>query len=481
MKHDTFKRTVCPVLLVVSALMMFSLVTRVNAQVFELRRVYERYETGKIQVGGELLGPTKSQLAQNLRGNIPVDKGINLNGYVSVDLWQLRGGILINDFNGALAPFIFWNPIFGNSFGGDSSRWSASLGWENIFADDQDIDPKKNLQADNSVYSSKNSLSLLFGYWAGPELDSADMYKIYRRAYPTLSNDSFNLFIHNRLTVDTNYWGRGRVDTNNYNRPPYDTNSYIRGVKPPREIEAVPVYYTNRNGLSVALGLGNGKYAGSGKWSRHLNFLYDSAKITASSTLLSSFDGLNPIAVARYRIDDWIIHADWAGDDGNLGVIYRGLRDFDFEGGVKYLEHVVTPQAGDGINKPEFFLGVRYAPPFNAGFTRYEYGDQLYVPDQDLDGDGLIDRIEIMVTHTDPRNPDTDGDGLNDGLEVMTYKTNPLQKDSDGDGLTDGQEVLSPRKTDPLRPDTDGDGLTDGEEVKCDLESLRPGPGRRDR
>jgi concanavalin A-like lectin/glucanase superfamily protein/thrombospondin type 3 repeat protein len=43
---------------------------------------------------------------------------------------------------------------------------------------------------------------------------------------------------------------------------------------------------------------------------------------------------------------------------------------------------------------------------------------------KDSDSDGLTDAYELLVSHTDPNNPDTDGDGIPDGLEVL-YGSNP--------------------------------------------------------
>ncbi|NCC50956.1 MAG: VWA domain-containing protein, partial [Spartobacteria bacterium] len=45
----------------------------------------------------------------------------------------------------------------------------------------------------------------------------------------------------------------------------------------------------------------------------------------------------------------------------------------------------------------------------------------------DFDGDGLIDRDELMVYGTDPRRVDTDADGVSDGHEVHVDITHPLQ------------------------------------------------------
>lgn len=45
----------------------------------------------------------------------------------------------------------------------------------------------------------------------------------------------------------------------------------------------------------------------------------------------------------------------------------------------------------------------------------------------DTDSDGLLDRDEIQVYNTNPKNPDTDGDGHKDGVEVRRGY-NPIGK-----------------------------------------------------
>jgi outer membrane protein OmpA-like peptidoglycan-associated protein len=98
---------------------------------------------------------------------------------------------------------------------------------------------------------------------------------------------------------------------------------------------------------------------------------------------------------------------------------------------------------------------------------------------KDSDGDGLTDREEEEIYHTDPYDPDTDRDRLTDGQEVKIYRTNPLDRDTDMDLLSDGDEVLD-IKTDPLNRDTDGGGVCDGHEVLEDGTDPRAGHGDDD-
>jgi hypothetical protein len=92
---------------------------------------------------------------------------------------------------------------------------------------------------------------------------------------------------------------------------------------------------------------------------------------------------------------------------------------------------------------------------------------------RDSDCDGLSNRDERLIYHTNPRNADTDGDGLMDGDEVA-IGTDPNNQDTDGDGLSDNDEV-SLYGTDPTNDDTDGDGVSDGDEVAAGKNPLDPG------
>ncbi len=72
---------------------------------------------------------------------------------------------------------------------------------------------------------------------------------------------------------------------------------------------------------------------------------------------------------------------------------------------------------------------------------------------EDQDGDGISNEEEVLVTGTDPKNPDSDSDGLGDGVEVEN-RMNPLDGDMDKDGISDGQEV--DQGSDPFFPEEAG-------------------------
>ncbi len=111
---------------------------------------------------------------------------------------------------------------------------------------------------------------------------------------------------------------------------------------------------------------------------------------------------------------------------------------------------------GDGINDDiELNLGLNPTDPDDAA--------------ADADSDGLTNSEEIALG-TDIRDPDTDDDGLNDGDEI-TNGTDPFDTDSDNDGLSDGDEVNT-HGTNPNSNDTDGDGLPDLYEINNNLDPL---------
>ncbi len=85
----------------------------------------------------------------------------------------------------------------------------------------------------------------------------------------------------------------------------------------------------------------------------------------------------------------------------------------------------------------------------------------------DMDADLLNSKLEA-VNGTDPWNDDTDGDGILDGVEVASGRTDPMLRDTDSDNIIDGIEDanrdgrMDATETDPSVKDTDRDGMCDG-------------------
>lgn len=103
-----------------------------------------------------------------------------------------------------------------------------------------------------------------------------------------------------------------------------------------------------------------------------------------------------------------------------------------------------------------------------CGFVMLSSAVHAASPLVDTDGDGIPDRFETLVYHTDPLRADTDGDGFDDRQEILNGY-NPhgpgrlVDSDYDGDGLNDRLELAF--GTDPTLPDTNGDGVSDGAQI----------------
>lgn len=102
----------------------------------------------------------------------------------------------------------------------------------------------------------------------------------------------------------------------------------------------------------------------------------------------------------------------------------------------------------------------------------------------DSDNDGVSDKDEVEIYHTDPNKADTDGDGYNDWQELnsgfsplSSEKVKLENVDTDSDGLSDRMELNF--HTDLTNPDTDGDGYKDGAEVKDGYDPLDPKPNAK--
>ena len=128
--------------------------------------------------------------------------------------------------------------------------------------------------------------------------------------------------------------------------------------------------------------------------------------------------------------------------------------------------------------------------------TLSDYLEVLYLTDlnnEDTDGDGLLDGIEVYRTYTDPLRVDTDNNGIKDSdedfdkdgltnIEEKNYGTDYDNLDSDFDSISDYDEVNGVKSKDgtrtyilnPLNDDTDGDGLRDDTEIKLGLDPTNP-------
>ncbi len=418
---------------IVIAALLGGLTASSKAQFLALRSPFERFTDYRLTIGMGMSTPPNSQWDEFTHSTAPVvRKQINFNQFIAMEYGQFRFGVMSYVFPSSMLPFVYWNPQFQIDrfiVGGDSSRIALSLRAENLFAKRDANEYLGNGQSDKSIYPDRNSLSFLITYWLGHVLDSSDYGKFLREA---AAEDM-------------------REDVVTGPILPGSSGNELR--------------YSTRNGFSVGIGLGSGKYSGSGPISRHLNFLSTYNPFTDQG-----FPGFNPLALIRYRMRNMIAQLDIAGDDVNFGIVLRNLKHLDIETGLLRLEHVF-PRSSRGPHRPEAFLSLRYTVALGKESGYYEYGDAVLNQLADSDGDGLTDLEEIMIYHTDPYNADSDGDGLTDGEEVRIYGTDPNNPDTDGDGLTDGDEVHK-YHTNPRLADTDGDGLTDGEEVKAGTDPL---------
>jgi beta propeller repeat protein len=98
------------------------------------------------------------------------------------------------------------------------------------------------------------------------------------------------------------------------------------------------------------------------------------------------------------------------------------------------------------------------------------------------DGDGVPDDIEVFVNDTHPAYVDTDKDGLPDGYEIFYYldpKGDDTDGDAEGDGFSNIHEYMY--GTHPRHWDTDFDGMSDAWEWEYGLKPLDNGTDVYDR
>ncbi len=128
--------------------------------------------------------------------------------------------------------------------------------------------------------------------------------------------------------------------------------------------------------------------------------------------------------------------------------------------------------------------------------TLPDYLEVLYLTDlnnDDTDGDGIPDGVEVYRTYTDPLRVDTDNNGVNDSdedydndkltnIEEKNHGTDYDNIDTDFDSLSDYDEINGVKSKDgtrtyildPLSDDTDSDGLRDDTEIKLGLNPTNP-------
>ena len=125
-----------------------------------------------------------------------------------------------------------------------------------------------------------------------------------------------------------------------------------------------------------------------------------------------------------------------------------------------------------------------WLPAAGGALTAGSGGMELPDDEEDTDGDGVPDRLDLdddddglpdtleWEMGTNPIDPDTDHDLLEDASELLNG-TSPVNGDTDGDGIADGVEVIL-LGTDPLDRDTDGAGSCDIQELKYSTDPLDP-------
>lgn len=96
------------------------------------------------------------------------------------------------------------------------------------------------------------------------------------------------------------------------------------------------------------------------------------------------------------------------------------------------------------ISSAVSFTNIAKAQEENTEKPKVYYNNEVIV---DSDLDGLTDKAEIQIYHTDPGNPDTDGDGILDGSEVLSG-TDPLNQNDPGNSKA--QEIIA--RLTPITP-----------------------------
>lgn len=127
---------------------------------------------------------------------------------------------------------------------------------------------------------------------------------------------------------------------------------------------------------------------------------------------------------------------------------YECTTDTDMDGLVDSLEILIGTSITDADTDKDGLSDLIEIDKLYTSPILYDTdGNGVSDGDEDFDGDGLSNRVEISLG-TDPTVKDTDKDKLSDYEEQKVYGTNPLAEDTDGDGVSDGKEIEL--GTDPL-------------------------------
>ncbi len=117
---------------------------------------------------------------------------------------------------------------------------------------------------------------------------------------------------------------------------------------------------------------------------------------------------------------------------------------------------IATTPSGKKIKKTIQLINLENEERNNLAGIVSENNDDTF----DSDNDGLTDAEEKKLT-TNIYSADTDGDGLLDKYEIDISHTDPLLNDTDGDGLLDGDELAL--SLDALKTISKEDGIIDSE------------------
>ncbi len=214
--------------------------TRARAQFMALRTPFERFSDYRLTIGWGVSSPPNSQWDDYTHSTYPsVNKQINFNQYIAIEYGQFRVGLMSYSFPTDILPYVDWNPQFrvaGIQVGGDTSRLALSLRGENLFAKRDANEYLGDGQSDKSIYPDRNSLSFIFSYWLGHPPDSSDYGKFLREATQE------------------------------------DMAEDVTAMGPVLPGSGGEIRYSTRDGFSVGVGLGSGKYSGSGPISRTSQF-----------------------------------------------------------------------------------------------------------------------------------------------------------------------------------------------------------------